>query len=388
MTTVTFRIGYKTEYGQNLYIVGSTQELGAWKTFNHLMKWSEGHVWTIDLKLEEKRFEYKYVVKSATDTIWEPGENRVCVLDILPPPIILDSVWNRYKVLFAVYFPLKDASEDVCIIGDIEELGRWSTFPPVCRMALGKPRKIANTGQEGPCWEVELTLSNTLKEFGYKYVVYNKSTKELTMEREVGRYFKVIKDSYDHYLKSKEDTTAYEYNRPEVLVNGRIVRFDTNLALEGLLFDEVLESRLYVGPYPQKRSDVKYLRDKAGIEAVFNLQTERDFKHRRINLKETQSWVESEGMCLVHFPINDFDPLDLADKLLKAAGMLKELVEKYKKVYVHCTAGMGRAASVAVMYMVLYEKMKPEEARNYIKSKRKAATPNMGAIETALSMVK
>eukprot|EP00826_Nyctotherus_ovalis_P038009 TRINITY_DN3522_c0_g1_i8.p1 TRINITY_DN3522_c0_g1~~TRINITY_DN3522_c0_g1_i8.p1 ORF type:complete len:389 (-),score=72.69 TRINITY_DN3522_c0_g1_i8:123-1289(-) len=388
MTTVTFRIGYKTEYGQNLYIIGSTEELGSWKTFNHLMKWSEGHVWTIDLKLEEKRFEYKHVVRSATDTIWEPGENRVCVLDILPLPIVLDSVWNSYKVQFAVYFPLKNADEDVCIIGDIEELGRWSTFPPACHMTLGKPRKIANTGQEGPCWEVELTLPNTLKEFGYKYVVYNKSTKELTMEREVGRYFKIIKDSYEHYLKSKEDTTAYEYNKPEVLVNGRIVRFDTNLALEGLLFDEVLESRLYVGPYPQKRSDVKCLKDKAGIEAVLNLQTERDFKHRRINVKETQSWIEGEGMRFVHFSINDFDPLDLADKLLKAAGILKDLVEKYKKVYVHCTAGMGRAASVAVMYMVLYEKMKPEEARNYIKSKRKAATPNMGAIETALSMVK
>ena len=99
-----------------------------------------------------------------------------------------------------------------------------------------------------------------------------------------------------------------------------------------------------------------------------NLQTERDFKQRRINIKETQTWVEDAKMSFTRFDINDFDPLDLAEKLIKAAGILKSLIEKYKRVYVHCTAGMGRAASVAVMYMTLYEGMKADEARNYIKS--------------------
>jgi len=388
MTVVTFRIAYKTEYGQNLCVIGSTEELGSWKKFKYFMKWTEDHIWTINLKLHEKRFEYKYVVKDKTQTIWEPGDNRVCVLDILSEPIILDSVWDCYKAEFVVYFPLKDHNENISIIGDIDQLGKWFTFPPVCQMNLGKPRKIANTGQEGSCWEVELTLPNSLREFGYKYVVYNKSTKQMIMEREVGRYFKVIKEKYEEHLKTREDASLYEYNRPEVLVNGKVIRFDTNLALEGLLFEEVLKEKLYVGPYPQKLVDVKYLKEKAGIEAILNLQTARDFKQRSIDIKETQSWIEGEGISFTYFPINDFDPLDLADKLLKAAGILKNLIDKYKRVYVHCTAGMGRAASVAVMYMILYEKMKPNEARDYIKSKRKAATPNMGAVEAALSMIK
>ena len=32
MSKITFQINYKTKFGENLYIVGSTEELGNWET--------------------------------------------------------------------------------------------------------------------------------------------------------------------------------------------------------------------------------------------------------------------------------------------------------------------------------------------------------------------
>ena len=42
---VNFRVGFKTELGQSLCIVGDLKEFGGWKSFNIKMKWTEGHFW-------------------------------------------------------------------------------------------------------------------------------------------------------------------------------------------------------------------------------------------------------------------------------------------------------------------------------------------------------
>ncbi len=352
------------------------------------MKWNAGHVWVLTLELSTPEFEFKYVVKSDKEAIWESGDNRLCVLPDSESSLVLDSVWNSYKANFAIYFPLKDPDEGVYMVGDIDQLGKWYTIPPVCPMHLGAPRKVANTGEEAVCWECELILPNTLREFGYKYVVYNRVAKSLTMEREVGRYFHLARagsESYHEFtMKSQQQQDSYEYNRLEMLTNGRVQRFDVNMALEGLLFDEVVKDTIFVGPYPQNERDVRLIKDKA--TALLNLQTERDFKQRMIDIEKTEKWVTQNGMRLLRYPITDFDPMDLASKVKNAADALKKLIDEGNKVYVHCTAGMGRAASVVVMYLTLYGGMTPEDACKFVKEKRKAATPNMGAIANALKL--
>ena len=85
---VEFRLQQKTEYGQDLYVIGSTAELGGWKEFKNKMKWTEGHIWTISLDLVDPQFEYKYVIKTGKELKWEPGPNRVCVMSELKDPVI------------------------------------------------------------------------------------------------------------------------------------------------------------------------------------------------------------------------------------------------------------------------------------------------------------
>ena len=51
------------------------------------------------------------------------------------------------------------------------------------------------------------------------------------------------------------------------------------------------------------------------------------------------------------------------------------------KVYVHCTAGMGRAPAVVLVYLCIFKGMEPEEARVYVKSYRSVSVPNMNAVK-------
>lgn len=55
------------------------------------------------------------------------------------------------------------------------------------------------------------------------------------------------------------------------------------------------------------------------------------------------------------------------------------------QVYVHCTAGMGRAPAIVVTYLCLYKGMGPDEADLYVKQYRKVSVPNLRAIKEIVS---
>lgn len=54
----------------------------------------------------------------------------------------------------------------------------------------------------------------------------------------------------------------------------------------------------------------------------------------------------------------DFDPDSLRSQLPKAVSALEWAISQRKgRVYVHCTAGLGRAPAVAIAYMFWFENM-------------------------------
>ena len=88
------------------------------------------------------------------------------------------------------------------------------------------------------------------------------------------------------------------------------------------------------------------------------------------------------GIKAVHYPIHDFNEEDLKEKLYRGASVLNDLINKdERRVYVHCTAGMGRAPAVVLVYLCLYKGMDPDEADLYVKSYRKVSVPNMRAVK-------
>ena len=64
MIQITFKVNYKTEYGECLSMVGETEQTGCWKDFSAgMMKWTNDDWWTVTLSVNPRiPFMYKYVV--------------------------------------------------------------------------------------------------------------------------------------------------------------------------------------------------------------------------------------------------------------------------------------------------------------------------------------
>ncbi|MFD7639409.1 carbohydrate-binding module family 20 domain-containing protein [Kitasatospora sp. NPDC059795] len=77
--SVTFSENRTTVYGQNVYLVGSTAQLGSWNPAGALpMSAASYPNWKLTLSLPSgTAFEYKYIVKDASGNVtWESGANR------------------------------------------------------------------------------------------------------------------------------------------------------------------------------------------------------------------------------------------------------------------------------------------------------------------------
>ena len=91
----------------------------------------------------------------------------------------------------------------------------------------------------------------------------------------------------------------------------------------------------------------------------------------------------------VHFPIHDFNAGDLTNKLLEGSKVINSLIEEGHTVYVHCTAGMGRAPAAVLVYLCLFKKIScwenPTAVDLYVKSFRKVSVPNMQAVHEVVN---
>lgn len=76
---VKFSVTYTTVPGENLFVVGSSIELGAWDISRSVpLQWTDGNVWVakVDIDPASGRVEYKYVVRSDQTIVWENGVNH------------------------------------------------------------------------------------------------------------------------------------------------------------------------------------------------------------------------------------------------------------------------------------------------------------------------
>lgn len=68
-------------------------------------------------------------------------------------------------------------------------------------------------------------------------------------------------------------------------------------------------------------------------------------------------YYQANEIKAIHFPIHDFNEGDLTSKLFEGAKIINELISQGHVVYVHCTAGMGRAPAVVLVYLCLFKKL-------------------------------
>jgi len=147
-----------------------------------------------------------------------------------------------------------------------------------------------------------------------------------------------------------------------------------------LSLDEIIPG-LFVGPCPRTEGDVERLAA-AGISAVLSLQTDEDLAEHQLDWPALSGTYRRREIEICRVPIRDFDPEALREHLPEAVAALQRLREAGHRVYVHCTAGMGRSPSVVVAFLHWVRDWDLEEAAEHV-IQRRWCEPNLEAIRLA-----
>eukprot|EP01066_Platyproteum_vivax_P009562 Platyproteum_vivax@DN4218_c0_g1_i1.p1 len=76
--TTSISVRHRTSFGQELMLVGGSEELGGWNANEGVkLTWTEGHIWTGNVIFSFIRgTEFKFVRKEGDFMDWEEGPNR------------------------------------------------------------------------------------------------------------------------------------------------------------------------------------------------------------------------------------------------------------------------------------------------------------------------
>eukprot|EP00252_Welwitschia_mirabilis_P013674 TRINITY_DN3007_c0_g1_i1.p1 TRINITY_DN3007_c0_g1~~TRINITY_DN3007_c0_g1_i1.p1 ORF type:complete len:271 (+),score=23.17 TRINITY_DN3007_c0_g1_i1:103-813(+) len=114
---------------------------------------------------------------------------------------------------------------------------------------------------------------------------------------------------------------------------------------------------LIVGSQPQTAEDISYLKQEEGVTAILNLQQDKDIEYWGVDLPSIVKRCQDLGIRHMRCPARDFDPNSLRNELPKAVSLVEEAISEGNVVYVHCTAGLGRAPAVAIAYLFWFSEM-------------------------------
>ncbi len=144
--------------------------------------------------------------------------------------------------------------------------------------------------------------------------------------------------------------------------------------------DEIVPG-LFVGACPRTPGEVAQLAA-AGLSAVLTMQTDADLDDQEIDWPALRAVYERSGIAVCRQPIRDFDPRALRERLPEAVDALRGLREAGHRVYVHCTAGVGRSPTVVVAFLHWVRGWDLAEAARHVVGRR-WCEPNLEAIRLA-----
>lgn len=132
----------------------------------------------------------------------------------------------------------------------------------------------------------------------------------------------------------------------------------------GLYYSFILED-LIVGSQPRSPQDIDHIAESLGCTAILNLQQDKDLAYWGVDINALRARCEQHGVQLLRCPARDFDPHSLRATLPASVRVLDEALRR-GRVYVHCTAGLGRAPAVAIAWLYWCGGMQLDEAYSYL----------------------
>ena len=132
-------------------------------------------------------------------------------------------------------------------------------------------------------------------------------------------------------------------------------------------------------------ADLRRIQTGAAVSGVLSLQHDDCLSYWGIDDESMQRTAASLGLKMTRCPIRDFDLADMRRCLPAAVKTLSSLILQSHRVYVHCTAGMGRAPLTVLGYLSLVDGYHPNEAIHLIQASRPGAVPAREAFKGCVS---
>jgi protein-tyrosine phosphatase len=151
---------------------------------------------------------------------------------------------------------------------------------------------------------------------------------------------------------------------------------------EKLTYAQILPC-LFIGSHPRTIEDIERLRREAGITAVLNIHTDDDMHSVDLDFPPLEAHYKTSSVVLRRTPMVE-EQVELRAKLCNAIRALSQLLAEGHTVYLHCTAGIGRAPTVAIGYLHTCLRWDWDEAIAHVKLARQCA-PHVEALRLALA---
>ena len=147
-----------------------------------------------------------------------------------------------------------------------------------------------------------------------------------------------------------------------------------------LNWNEIRED-LLIGSCPRKIKDLDRIKKKCSATAIMSLQHDECLANLRIDYAAHLNRGQQLNLEMKRLPMRDFDPTHQRQRLPDAIYTLHDLLSHKHRVYVHCTAGMGRSALTVIGYLTFIERYTLDEAVVLLKKSRPSIIPSRKAYE-------
>ena len=125
--------------------------------------------------------------------------------------------------------------------------------------------------------------------------------------------------------------------------------------------------------------DLRRIHAESGISGVLSLQHDDCLAFWGIDYAMMYRTGTALGLMMERCPIRDFDITDIRRRLPEAISVLAKMLAHGIRIYVHCTAGMGRSPAVVLGYLTLVEGYSSDDAIRRILQGRPGAVPSWEA---------
>jgi protein-tyrosine phosphatase len=149
----------------------------------------------------------------------------------------------------------------------------------------------------------------------------------------------------------------------------------------GLYYHEV-DRNLICGSQPRNPDDVHQLKVTENVTTILNLQQDKDLAYWNVDGERIRRKCKELGINFVRRPAKDFDPHSLRKTIPSAVQVIHETLASNGRVYVHCTAGLGRAPAVCIAFLYWFRSMGLDDAYQHLTSLRPCG-PKRDAIRGA-----